>query len=274
MSFLSVYILDRLINSRVVFFIFLQAVKRRSSVLDNDIGSVGPVRRIRQKSNLLYSEGSSSLISGSSLYADRNQMVVDASQQGSSMQKPIQLNEVKHSHMKLSKQNVDDIMPNLSSPPLPSKSSEMASKIQQQLDKLVYPKEKSSESRLTIVNDNSPTKLSPSMLRGQALRSIEIVDSSKLLDNVHGNNLNGPFGNLSGGAQNQKLNSQKDKVENGPLKLVAPTDGFLPLVTTADATNPSNQVLCSTKSGDSFMIKSVSDLPQKKRAFRMSAHEV
>ncbi|KAK8467727.1 hypothetical protein PHAVU_007G136500 [Phaseolus vulgaris] len=249
------------------------AVKRRSSVLDNDIGSVGPVRRIRQKSNLLYSKGPSSLISGSSLYADRNQMVVDTSKQGSSMQKPILLNEVKHSHVKLSKENVDDTIPSLSSPPLPSKSSEMASKILQQLDKLVYPKEKSSESRVTIVNDNSPTKLSPSMLRGQALRSMEIVDSSKLLDNMHGNNLDGPFGNLSGSAQNQKLNSQRDKVENGPLKLVAPTDGLLPLVTTADATNPRNQALCSAKSGDSFMIKSVSDLPRKKRAFHMSAHE-
>ncbi|KAK7356525.1 hypothetical protein VNO80_15798 [Phaseolus coccineus] len=249
------------------------AVKRRSSVLDNDIGSVGPVRRIRQKSNLLYSKGSSSLISGSSLYADRNQMVVDASQQGSSMQKPILLNKVNHSHMKLSKENVDDTIPSLSSPPLPSKSSEMASKILQQLDKLVYPKEKL-ESRVTIVNDNSPTKLSPSMLRGQALRSMEIVDSSKFLDNMHGNNLNDPFGNLSGSAaQNQKLHSQRDKVENGPLKLVAPTDGLLPVVTTADATNPSNQALYSAKSGDSFMIKSVSDLPRKKRAFHMSAHE-
>ncbi|XP_047157661.1 nuclear pore complex protein NUP1-like [Vigna umbellata] len=249
------------------------AVKRRSSVLDNDIGSVGPVRRTRQKSNLLYSKGSSSLISGSSLSVDRNQMVVNASQQGSSMQKPILLDEVKHSHMKLSKENVDGTIPSLSSPPLPSKSSEMASKIMQQLDKLVSPKEKSSESRLTIVNDNPPTKLSPSMLRGQALQSMETVDSSKLLNNMHGNNLDGPFGNLSGSAQNQKLNSQRDKVENGPLKLVAPTDGLLPLITTEDATKTSNKVLSTAKSGDSFMIKSVSDLPRKKRAFHMSAHE-
>ncbi|WVY99259.1 hypothetical protein V8G54_031410 [Vigna mungo] len=249
------------------------AVKRRNSVLDNDIGSVGPVRRIRQKSNLLYSKGSSSLISGNSLSMDRNQMVVNASQQGSSMQKPILLDEVKHSHMKLSKENVDGTIPSLSSPPLPSKSSEMASKIMQQLDKLVSPKEKSSESRLTIVNDNSPTKLSPSMLSGQALRSMEMVDSSKLLNNMHGNNLDGPFGNLSGSAQNQKLNSQRDKVENGPLKLVAPTDGLLPLITTEDATKTSNKVSSTAKSGDSFMIKSVSDLPRKKRAFHMSAHE-
>ncbi|TKY51774.1 Nuclear pore complex protein NUP1 [Spatholobus suberectus] len=250
-----------------------RAVKRRISVLDNDVGSVGPVRRIRQKSNL-YSKGSCSPISGSSLSVARSGMVMDAAQQPlSSMQKPILLDEVKHSHMKLSKENVDGIIPSSSFPPLPTKSSEMASKILQQLDKLVSPKEKSSKLRLPIVNDNSPTKLSPSMLRGQALRSMEMVDSSKLLDNIHGNKLDGPFGNLSASAQNQRLNSQRDEVENGPLKLVAPSEVLLPLVTTADATNPSNQVLTGAKSGDSFMIKSVYDPPQKKRAFHMSAHE-
>ena len=245
-----------------MLFLFLQSVKHRSSVLDNDIGSVGPVRRIRQKSNLLYSIGSCSPISGSSSSVARGGMVKDAAQQPlSSMQKP-------------AKENVDDIIPSSSFPSLPSKSSEVASKILHQLDKLVSPKEKSSELRLPIVNDNSPTKLSPSMLRGQALRSMEMVDSSKLLDSVHGNKIDGPFGNLSTSAQNQKSNSQRDKIENGPLKLVAPSAGLLPLVTAADATKPRNQVLSSAKSGDSFMIKSVSGPPQKKRAFHMSAHEV
>lgn len=224
-----------------MLFLLLQAVKRRSSVLDSDIGSAGPVRRIRQKS---------------------------------CMRKPILLDEVQHSHMKLSKEIVDDITPSSSFPPLPSKSNEMASKIRHQLDKFVSPKEKSSELRLPILNDNSPTKLLPSMLRGQALRSMETVDSSKLLDNIHGNKLDGPFGNLSPTVQNQKLYSQRDKVENSPLKFGAPSDGLLPPVTTADATNPRNQVLSSAKSGVSIMIESVSDPPQKKRAFCMSAHEV
>ncbi|KAK7391556.1 hypothetical protein VNO78_19972 [Psophocarpus tetragonolobus] len=239
------------------------AIKRRSSLLDNDIGSVGPVRRIRQKSNLLYSKGSCLPISGSSSFVTTSGMVMDAAQQPLlSMQKPIPLDQVKHGHMNLSKENVD--VPSSSFPPLPSKSSETASKILQQLDKLVSPKEKKSELRLPIMNDNSPTKLSPSMLRGQALRSMEMVDSSKFLDHIHGNS--------SASAQDQKLNSQRDKVEDGPLKLVAPSDGLLPLVTTA-APNPRNQLLSSAQLGDSFMIKSVTDPPQKKRAFHMSAHE-
>ncbi|KAG4997878.1 hypothetical protein JHK82_028650 [Glycine max] len=237
------------------------SVKRRSSVLDNDIGSGGPFRQIRQKSNILYSKGSCSPISGSSSSVARSGMVMDAALQPlSSMQKS-------------AKENVDGIIPSSSLPSLPSKSSEVASKILHQLDKLVSPKEKSSELRLPIVNGNSPTKLSPSMLRGQALRSMEMVDSSKLLDGVHGNKLDGPFGNFSASAQNQKSNSQRDKVENGPLKLVAPSTGLIPLVTAVDATHPRNQVLYSAKSGDSFVIKSVSDPPPKKRAFHMSAHE-
>ncbi|XP_027364074.1 nuclear pore complex protein NUP1-like isoform X2 [Abrus precatorius] len=251
------------------------AVKRRSSVLDNDTASVGPIRRIRQKSNLLYSKESSLPLSSSSLSIPRSRMSIDTTQQpSSSIQKPVIPDDVEHSHMKYSEENVDDTIPSSNFTPLPSKSSEMASKILHQLDKLVSPKEKASELRLPpLGNDNSPTKLSPSMLRGQALRSMEMVDSSKLLDNIQGNKLDSPFGNLSASAHNQKLNSQSDKVENGSLKLVAPCDGFLPVVATTDATNPRNRVLSSAKCVDSSMIKSVSDPPQKKRVFHMSAHE-
>lgn len=250
----------------------MQALKRRSSVLDNDIGSFGPIRRIRQKSNLLPSKGLTLPLSGSSLSITRSGVGVDAAgQPSSSMQKAILLSEVKHSHTKFSAENVDDTMPTTSFPPLPSKSSEMASKILQQLDKLVSPKGKSSELRLPTLNDKSPTKLSSSMLRGQALRSVETVDSSKLLDNIRDNELNGTPGNLP---VSQKLTSKADKVENGPSKLVLPNDGLVPTVTDAHATVPRNQVISIVKSGDSSMTEPFSNPPQKKRAFRMSAHEV
>ncbi|QHN78553.1 Nuclear pore complex protein [Arachis hypogaea] len=223
------------------------ALKRSSLTLDNDIGSVGPIRRVRQKSNLLYSKGSSSLsIARSGAGGDYSQ------QPSSSSQNPTLMDE-----------NVNDSKPGTSFPALPTKSSEMASKILQQLDKLVSPKEKSSESRLSTVNDISPMKLSPSMLRGQALRSMETVDSSKLLENMQDNKLDGKVGNLFPGAQ--KLTLQKDTVENRPLKLNAPSD--------VDATNPKNQFMSSAKSVDSSMINSVSFHPQKKSAFHMSAQE-
>ncbi|CAL0328496.1 unnamed protein product [Lupinus luteus] len=248
-----------------------EALKRRSSVLDNDIGSVGPVRRIRHKSNLLSSKGLALPHSSSPLSISMSRVGVDAAQQpSSSMQRPILLGEIKHSHMKLSAENIDDSKPSMSFPPLPSRSSEMASKILQQLDKSVSLKEKSSELRLPTSNATSSMKLSPSMLRGQALRSMETVDSSKFLDNIQDNELDGPIGNSSASAE--KLTSQIHKVENGPLKLIAPTDGPVPIVTIADATVPRKQNINTAKSGDSSMARPVS-YSHKKRAFHMSVHE-
>ncbi|CAL0333462.1 unnamed protein product [Lupinus luteus] len=247
------------------------ALKRRSSVLENDIGSVGPIRRIRHKSNLLSSKGLALHHSGSPLSIARSSVGTDAAQQPSySMQKPILLGEVNQSHMKFSAENIDDRKPTASFPPLPSRSSEMASKILQQLDKLVSPKEKSFESRLPILNDKSPMKLSSSMLRGQALRSMETVDSSKFLDNIRENKLDGTHGNPSASAE--KLSSQVDRVENDPLKLVASTDGSVSVITDADATVQRKQVISIAKLGDSSLTKPIS-YPQKKRAFHISAHE-
>ncbi|KAE9592408.1 hypothetical protein Lalb_Chr19g0128991 [Lupinus albus] len=246
------------------------ALKRRSSVLDSDIGSVGPIRRIRHKSNLLSSNGLALHHPGSPLSIARSRVGTDASQQPSySMQKPILLGEVKQSHKKLSAESVDD-RKHTASFPLPSRSSEMASKILQQLDKLVSPKEKSFELRLPILNDKSPMKLSSSMLRGQALRSMETVDSSKFLDNIRENELDGTIGNSSATAE--KLSSQIDKVENGPLKFVSPTDGSVSVKTDADATVPRKQAISIAKLDDSSLTKPIS-YPQKKRAFHISANE-
>ncbi|WVY96176.1 hypothetical protein V8G54_028327 [Vigna mungo] len=232
-------------------------LKRRSSVLDNDIGSFGPIRRIRHKSNLLSSNRLTSSHLGNPLSTDRSVVGTDAAQQpSSSMQKPNLLGEARHTHSKLSAETVDDTMPSTSIPPLPSKSSEMASKILQQLDKLVSPKEK------------SPTKLSSSMLRGQALRSMETVDSSKFLDSIRGNQLDDTLKNMSAGAP--RLKSKIDETENGSSILVAPTDDA---TVDANATVPRKQDISILKSGDSSGKKAGYHPPQKKRAFHMSAPE-
>ncbi|KAJ6323195.1 hypothetical protein OIU77_012932 [Salix suchowensis] len=131
------------------------ALKRRSSVLDNDIQSVGPIRRIRQKSNLLPSCGTYS-IRGAGIGSR-------AAQKLPSNEKPVLVGEP-------SKDNRDNNVHGTSFTPVPSKSSEMASKILQQLDVLVSSREK------------SPAKLSPSMLRGPALRSLENVHSSRFVE--------------------------------------------------------------------------------------------
>ncbi|KAL2326636.1 hypothetical protein Fmac_025694 [Flemingia macrophylla] len=248
-------------------------LKRRSSVLDNDIGSFGPIRRIRHKSNLLSSKSLTLPPTGNPLSIDRSGVGIDAAAQqpSSSMPKPNLFGESKNKHMKLPAENVDDTMPSTSIPPLHSKSSETASKILQQLDKLVSPKEKSSEMRLPTLADKSPTKLSSSMLQEQALRSMETVDSSKFLDNVRDNGLDVTLGNLSASAQ--KLTSKIDETENGPLKLDASTNVLAPVVTDTKATGQRKQDISIVKSGDPSGTKSVSCPPQKKRAFHMSAPE-
>ncbi|TYI31331.1 hypothetical protein ES332_A05G445200v1 [Gossypium tomentosum] len=128
-------------------------LKRRSSVLDNDIGSVGPIRRIRQKSNLFSSRNLTLPASAAPLSVH----VVGTSSAG----------------LDTLAETGGNSSPGISFTTVPSKSSQMASKIFQQLEMLVSPGEK------------SPSMLSPSMLRGQARKNLSNVDSSKFLENLH-----------------------------------------------------------------------------------------
>ncbi|XP_022765592.1 nuclear pore complex protein NUP1-like isoform X2 [Durio zibethinus] len=216
-------------------------LKRRSSVLDNDIGSIGPIRRIRQKSNLLSSKNLSLPASGGPLSTH----VAGTSSAG----------------LDTLAKNGDNSTPGTSFTPVPSKSSEMASKILQQLDKLVSPGEK------------SPTKLSPSMLRGQALKSLENVDSTKFVENKHDSKkLSGSHAALP---DIQDYMSHKRDKENGSTTFVSLFDKSVPAVNCVDSNSliKDNNV-ASVKAADSTVIKSVVQLPQQNRqAFQMSAHE-
>ncbi|KAJ9159697.1 hypothetical protein P3X46_025178 [Hevea brasiliensis] len=224
------------------------ALKRRSSALDNDIGSVGPIRRIRQKSNLLPSSSTLS-IRGTGLGSD-------AAQQPSSSQKLVVASEV-------SIENDDNSIHGSSSTSVPSKSSEMASKILQQLDVLVSSREK------------SPTKLSPSMLRGPALRSLENVDSSKFLETVQDNNKTDVKRDASLPDVRDSLSQEQDKVEeNGPKKLSVSYEKLASAVNGIDPTNLVKNNMSDFKNISFPMVNSVAQPPlQKKWAFQMSAHE-
>lgn len=251
------------------------ALKRRSSVLDNDIGSVGPIRRIRQKPNLLSSRGLSFPVSGSPFPIPGTGVSSGSAQYPSSLtRRPPLFGESKENLTKMSTENGDNSMPGTSFQHVSSKSSDMASKILQQLEKLVSPKEKSSELKLASLWDSSPSKLSPSMLRGKALRSLDTVESPKLLENVSENHrLDSSLDTLL--PETVDITSQKqNKVEeNGPLKLVASCDRSVPVVNGIDSKAPNKDTLPSVKFTDSVVINSVNHPPQKKRAFQMSAHE-
>ncbi|CAN1174410.1 Nuclear pore complex protein NUP1 [Linum perenne] len=152
----AVYSMARTPYSRTQSTKMIQTLKRRSSVLDSDIGSTGPIRRIRQKSNLMPSGALSARGTRFNSNTERHLALTS---------NPVLDNEP-------SKENSDYSIQNSGFTPVSSKSSQMASKILQQLDVLVSSREK------------SPTKLSPSKLRGQALRSLEKIDSSKFLESV------------------------------------------------------------------------------------------
>ncbi|XP_022742024.1 nuclear pore complex protein NUP1-like isoform X2 [Durio zibethinus] len=218
-------------------------LKRRSSVLENDIGSIGPIRRIRQKYNFLSSK--------------------NLSLPASTCPLSIHVGGTSSAGLDALAENGDNCTPGTSFTPVPSKSSEMASKILQQLDKLVSPGEK------------SPTKLLPSMLRGQSLKSLENVDSSKFLENMHDSEkLNGSHTALPD-IQDSKSHKRDEVKENGTETVVALPNKSLPAVNGVDtgslvkANNEPN-----VKAADSSVIKSVVQLPQqKRRAFQMSTHE-
>ncbi|KAK4431214.1 Nuclear pore complex protein [Sesamum alatum] len=188
-------------------------LKRRSSALDDEIGSVGPIRRIRQKSNLL----------------------APGVAAGSHAKQKLQLiGETKHKFSKAVGENENESVPSTSYAHIPSKSNEVAVRILQHLEKLT-PKEKSSETKLVALREKSPLKLAPSVLSGQALRSMEDVDSSKLLLDDH--------------------------------KLLDKPNSTLPDALSLKSSRP------STETTDPVVKIGSSQPPQKMRAFRMSAQE-
>ncbi|XP_039051670.1 nuclear pore complex protein NUP1-like [Hibiscus syriacus] len=216
-------------------------LKRRNSVLDNDIGSVGPIRRIRQKSNFSSITFSVPASAG-----------------------PLSAHVGVNSSAGLGSlaENGDNITARSSFTTVPSNSSQVASKILQ-LDMSVSPGEK------------VPTNLLPSMLHGQALKSLETVDTSKFLENMHDNDeLNGSCTALTG--FQDSISHKHDMVkENGSTLLVGLPDKSVPAVTGARTNSlmKDNNVPSVSAAGSS-VIKSVLQQPQlKSQAFQMSAHE-
>ncbi|XP_039002542.1 nuclear pore complex protein NUP1-like isoform X2 [Hibiscus syriacus] len=217
-------------------------LKRRSSVLDHDIGSIGPIRRIRQKSNILSSKHSILPVSANALSVH----IADTSSADLNPLAEIGYNST----------------PGTSFTPVPSKSSEVASKILQQLDKLVSPGEKSC------------SKLSPSMLNGQSLKSPENVDSSKFLDMHANDKLSGSHMVLPDSHDSMSYNRDKAK-RNGSTMLVALSDKSVHAMSgidTGSLMNDNNEP--NGKASDSTVIKSAIQPPQqKRRGFQMSANE-
>ncbi|EOA32260.1 hypothetical protein CARUB_v10015521mg [Capsella rubella] len=208
---------------------FQSGLKRRSSVLDNDIGSVGPVRRIRQKSNL----------SSRSLALPASESPLSVRANGGQ----------KTTHT--SRDSAKDI-PGSSFKLVPTQSSDMASKIFQHLDNLVSTREK------------SPSKLSPSMLRGPALKSLENVEAPKFLDNLP---------KKKGKLPDSGCQKQEKSRESGSREVLAPSEKVGGTVDGTSKTGSSQDQKALGKGAYLPLTSSLEEHPPKKRAFRMSAHE-
>ncbi|KAG6578832.1 Nuclear pore complex protein NUP1, partial [Cucurbita argyrosperma subsp. sororia] len=244
------------------------ALKRRSSVLDDEIGSVGPIRRIRHKSNLLFPKGlslpsSSTSIPVSGIGSETSQHLQSTKVYpfSSTAGKAPYSSETKRNLSKMSAVSENDRTPSSSFPQIPLRSSEMALKILEQLDKLTPPKEKSSELKLHSVRNNSPMKLSPSMLHGPALRSLEDVDSAKYLENVEDIWSN----------DGRDLTSKKnDKFEDSSLlKSKVPSDKSISTGGGVGSSVPSKD----TVSSSGLQVSFVGPSSLTKCAFQMSVQE-
>ncbi|KAL7107900.1 hypothetical protein ACP275_06G082400 [Erythranthe tilingii] len=220
-------------------------LKRRSSVLDEEVGSVGPMRRIRQKPNLL---------------APRIHHTAHGVGIGS------------HAKQKLVVENENENVSRISYAHVPSQSSAVASRILEHLEKLT-PKEKVSESKIVAVREKSPLKLASTMLSGQTLRSTENVGSSKLQLDVQDDHKLGDKtnGNL---VDSRDSSSQKQgKVEeNGHREFVVPSGMWNPAMNndSSPSLKASRPIIRST---DSVLTNGTSQPPQKKKSFRMTAQE-
>ncbi|GKD31837.1 hypothetical protein Tco_1242615, partial [Tanacetum coccineum] len=231
------------------------ALKRRSSVLDDDIGSDGPLRRTRQKANLL-------------MLRDKRELGYTALQQPDhASQKLLLMNNSEPKVVKGAEQNRDTSMHGSGSVSgyanVPTKSTQTATKILQHLEK--------SDLKENSGSTKSPTKLTLDMLHGQALRSLEKVDPPKLLSYSHDIQKSEVQHHERLHDSRELTSKGKEKVEdNGPRKvpisrnMMSSVNGELS-VTSKDKA-PAVRI-------NEPPLKLPVEPPQQKHAFQMSAPE-
>ncbi|XP_023767718.1 nuclear pore complex protein NUP1 [Lactuca sativa] len=212
------------------------ASKRRSSVLD-DIGSGGPVRRIRQKANLLSQ--------GSPLSKNTSEF----------RQKLLLRNEADSKSFKAIEENGETSRSSLGYASVPTKSTQMATKILEQLERL-SPKEKSPGSRLTRMSEKSP--FTPQEKPDSTPKLMSSSEDYKKSESL--------FPDARESTTTQTQSKGKEKVEeNGPKKFAVPRNVLSTM-------NGSSGVSIRDNGPTDSTFKLPAEPPQKKR-FQISAHE-
>ncbi|XP_074587698.1 uncharacterized protein LOC141843540 isoform X2 [Curcuma longa] len=226
-------------------------LKRGSSVLDDGIGPISPIRRTRHKSNvtspLRSSFSSVRHFPSSSTYVDPSSVP--------SSQKLLHWSEQKKNDK--DPHNVESIMSPIV--PIPPQSSEMARKILEQLDKLA-PSPKVKSSNLKIGMDESPLMLTHDILSSPALKSMEKIEMTKFVNVLENGSSESP---KDGHHQRNPISEKQNiAVETGsaasdPTKLKRAATEVKPIV-----------------SATHFTVSDAATVPTKRKpAFQMSVPE-
>ncbi|CAN6314968.1 unnamed protein product [Urochloa humidicola] len=137
-----------------------QVLKRRGGDLENEVGSIGPIRRIRQKSNMMSSFRDDRAIPRGNLLASRTSgfdfMEDSTSIQESPSSKSLLLGT---SGRPLESHKNGDGKPSDNTPPIPAKSNKMAEKIFEQLN-IIAPSPKEKQSGQQSVTGNASNSMS------------------------------------------------------------------------------------------------------------------
>ncbi|KAJ8526333.1 hypothetical protein K7X08_028810 [Anisodus acutangulus] len=207
------------VSEHDVLFGSKQALKRRSYVLDDDLGSVGPMRRIRQKPNLSFgaSRPSARVASAANLHPEVSKVVGDVEDNKTTPTRHVAI---------------------------PPKSRETAAKILEQLE-----------------------KITPNMLHGRALRSLEDLDSPKLLQSAQDSY---KLENWSKILSPNPCESKQSEIKQNGYKSSVSESTVLAKKDTIFSFKDT-QPIAETNSLEKN--KSAAQPPHKKRAFKMSAYE-
>lgn len=237
-----------------------QTLKRRSFVLDDEVGSVGSIRRIRQKSNIIASG-----------FRNTDRVGSDSDVSQVSLKQKLLMNGNSKHVQRTVEENADFNIPSTSYALVPLKSNgvEGAGRRSGNLEKRPL-KDRSSESNMVAVRQKSTFQLTPSMLRGQALRSMEEASTSELLHSVQDDhNIEASAGFMD--ADDHTSQDQGKVEEDGPVENAFPSDTHNPINNSDSAVSFEADIVRGRTSDD--LEVGLSE-PQNKAAFRMSALEV
>ncbi|PKA50895.1 hypothetical protein AXF42_Ash007550 [Apostasia shenzhenica] len=249
-----------------------QVLKRSSSVLDDDYGSFGPIRRIRQKSSLVSTSKDARQPPSSNIHASPSLYLNIHDKKGIISSQNPALDGMKHGSADLQITTVGDKIFSSDVPPAFGHVAETGRKLLEQLDKLA-PSPKEKFHMKLKAKDESPYKLTTDMLNGRALKSMGDLDSSQLMST----DTNFTFDcNNDKDSQNVVFSESEQPYqiqENGPLK-----SSVSGIKCASTANGMSGAAISSRDVRPSFNVHSITSVAaarfqQRKPAFQMTAPE-